>query len=90
MFVCPPCRSRCSIKRKMKTLGPEELGDWPKVIQPVKAELRTRVLVSWLAQGDAGYSEAMLVVIALYGNGFPSTREAWPIPSYPLILSSVV
>lgn len=35
-------------------------------------------------------SEATFVVIALYGNGFPSPWEAWPILSYPLILSFVV
>lgn len=71
----------------MRNLGPEELGDWPR---SVRADLRTRSLVSWPAQEDAGYSEATLVVIALYGSEFPPTWEAWPILSYPLILFSVV
>lgn len=60
------------------------------VTQPVKAELRTRILVSWSAPGDAGDSEMTLVVVALKGSGFPPTWEAWLISSHPLILSPAV
>lgn len=74
----------------MRKPSPKGLGEWPKVTQPVKAELRSRTLVSWAALGDARHSEAMLVAVALKDSGFPPTWEAWFISSYPLILSSAV
>lgn len=57
----------------MRKPSPKDLSEWPKVTQSVKAGLRTRILVSWSAREDAGYSEAMLVVAALKGSEFPPT-----------------
>jgi hypothetical protein len=73
--------------QRQRKPSPKELGECPKVTQPVKAGLRTRTLVSWSIPGDAGHSEAMLVAVAVKGSGFPPTWEAWFISSYTLILS---
>lgn len=69
----------------MRKLGPEELGNCPKVTQQIR-------LHSGLECPSPGLLWEMLdiVAVALKGSGFPPTREAWPVSSYSLIPCSLI